>query len=53
MRLETAIKRLRTIYESAKKNEEIMDPVAYALYYTWRYAEETRAKEARKNGSKT
>ena len=31
MRLESAIKRLRTIYKSAKKNEAIRDPVAYAF----------------------
>jgi hypothetical protein len=44
MRLETAIKILRQKYAEAKKNVNIYDPVAYAVYHTWLEVEERRLK---------
>lgn len=52
MRLETAIKILRQKYAEAKKNVNIYDPLAYALYYTWREVEEIRLKNEKRNTNK-
>ena len=49
MRLETAIKILRQKYAEAKKCVEIYDPVAYALYHTWKEADEARLRKEKKN----
>jgi hypothetical protein len=48
IKLETAIKVLRQKYAEAKKNVNIYDPVAYALYYTWREVEVRRLKNDNK-----
>ena len=48
MRIETAIKRLQKEFERAQNDEIIRDPVAYALYYTWRAADASQIKEAKK-----
>lgn len=50
--LETAIKILRRKYAEAKKSVNIYDPLAYALYYTWREVEETRLKKEKRNTNK-
>lgn len=39
MRLETAIKKLTVEYEMVKRNETILNPVAYALYQVWKEAD--------------
>lgn len=38
--LEQAIKLLRVQYEVAKKLEWVHNPIAYALYNTWKMADE-------------
>ena len=39
MRLATAIKRLETEYEKAKRLEWVHNPLAYALYQVWKIAD--------------
>ena len=39
MTLEQAIKMLKEEYEKAKAVGWVNDPVAYALYYTWKKAD--------------
>ena len=45
MKLETAIKKLIQRYEKAKKLSYIIDPVAFALYHTWKEADINRQKK--------
>ena len=45
MRLETAIKLLKVHYETAKKLEWVHNPVAFALYQTWRMADKKYGKD--------
>ena len=52
MKIEDAEKMLREEYEKAKEKEWVLDPVAYALYKTWRKADEDR-KGIRKNSGDT
>ena len=41
MRIDTVIKRLRSNYERARKNKNIIKrPISWALYQTWRWANE-------------
>ena len=40
MRIERALKTVRAKYEWAKETPYINDPVAWALYQTWKEAEE-------------
>ena len=40
MRLETAIKFLKAEYEKAKLLKFVHNPLAYALYHTWRQVDE-------------
>ena len=40
MNLEQAIKLLESEYERAKRLEWVRNPIAYALYRTWRTVEE-------------
>lgn len=49
MRIETAIKKLMENYERAKTIREVNDKVAWALYQTWREADEqyTRRKKTK------
>lgn len=39
MELETAIKLLKVHYEVAKKLDYVRNPVAFALYQTWKMAD--------------
>lgn len=45
MTLEDAIKRLKKEYEKAKANPYVRDPVAFALYQTWKVADNRFKKE--------
>lgn len=40
MIIETAIKRVYSNYERAKKRKDIQKPIAWALYQTWKWANE-------------
>ena len=42
MTLEKAIEMLKAEYEEAKKQEWVLNPLAYALYHTWRQVDERR-----------
>lgn len=44
--IEKAIKELRKQYEYAKENLFVRDPLAYALYKTWKKFDEKRLKRA-------
>ena len=43
--LKVAIKKLRRKYEEAKTDDSIRDPLAYALYHTWREISEAHNKK--------
>jgi hypothetical protein len=49
MTIEEAHKELDKQYQRAGKNEYVNMPVAWALYQTWKIADEDRAKEERKS----
>ena len=53
MTFEEAEKTLREEYEKAKKIEWVHSPVAYALYKTWRKADEDDRKDIGKNHGHT
>lgn len=40
MEIDWALKRVRELYECAKTMDGIRDPLAWALYHTWREADE-------------
>ena len=40
MTLEKAIKMLKEEYEEAQKQKWVQNPLAYALYHTWRKVDE-------------
>lgn len=44
MTLAKAIKRLKEEYERAKKLEYVNNPLAFALYYVWKEADNERNK---------
>lgn len=45
MKLETAINLLKKHYERAKKLEYVHNPVAFALYQTWKVAHKKGANK--------
>lgn len=45
MELEEAIKLLKVHYEVAKKLEYVQNPVAFALYQTWKMADKKRGNK--------
>ena len=45
MKLEKAIEMLKAEYEKAKKQEWVFDPIAYALYHTWKKVDENRRRK--------
>lgn len=49
IRLSEAIAELRRIYEAAIKDGYVIDPLAYALYHTWKEADEGRFGKEKKN----
>lgn len=52
MSLEKAIEILRTEYERAVKLEWVHSPVAYALYQTWKKADNHKPKRGGRDESK-
>ncbi len=46
--LDRAIEWLKKNYEDGKNNPTVRDPVAWALYKTWRQEDSRAAKERRK-----
>ena len=51
MRLDTAIKRLNENYQKALKWDFVQKPVSWALYQTWKWADEN--EKPRKKGITT
>lgn len=49
MTIEEAHKELDKLYQQAKKIGYVNMPVAWALYQTWKIADEDRAKEERRS----
>ncbi len=47
-KIETAVKHLRREYEAAVENKYVNDPLAYALYHTWKHYDEVREKRRRR-----
>lgn len=45
MKISTATRMLQKYYAEAMRMKEIKDPVAWALYQTWRQADIDRAKK--------
>ena len=45
MSFDEAVEQLRIEYEKAKKNKHIKNPIAYALYHTWRMADSKKERE--------
>lgn len=45
MTFDEAVEQLRIEYEKAKKNKHIKNPIAYALYHTWRMADSKKERE--------
>lgn len=44
MTIEQAVELFKKEYEAAKKKEFVQDPLAYALYQTWKKVDQRRDK---------
>ena len=49
MTITTVIKRLESNYERAKQRKDIKKPIAWALYQTWRWADEYERRSKHEN----
>lgn len=45
MTFDEAVEQLRKEYEHAKKLKHVKNPIAYALYHTWRVADSKKERE--------
>lgn len=50
-KLRSATRQLRSLYIKAKQNVNIFDPIAYALYHTWRAFDEARLRKAQEDNA--
>lgn len=46
--LDEAIEMLQQNYEEAQKHEQVLSPIAYALYYTWKEFDKRELKRVHK-----